>query len=116
MCLARADLGRARAARAPTITSPEMPAGSPRVMRMFLIGFIAEVADYPRRRGSFHVNSVAGRPRHVPCLGVSSDQEMTMELADLNKDEQLALARLLEFVVMGTGPVPQDGEPETPSI
>jgi hypothetical protein len=49
-------------------------------------------------------------------VGVSSDQETTMELADLNKDEQLALAGLLEFVVMASGHVTEDEEHEIAAI
>ena len=39
-----------------------------------------------------------------------------MELADLNKDEQLALAGLLEFVVMASGHVTEDEEQEIAAI
>jgi hypothetical protein len=39
-----------------------------------------------------------------------------MELADLNKDEQLALAGLLEFVVMASGHVTEDEEHEIAAI
>ncbi len=39
-----------------------------------------------------------------------------MELADLNKDEQLALAGLLEFVVLASGHVTEDEEQEIAAI
>jgi hypothetical protein len=39
-----------------------------------------------------------------------------MELADLNKDEQIALAGLLEFVVLASGHVTEDEEHEIKSI
>ena len=39
-----------------------------------------------------------------------------MELADLNKDEQLALAGLLEFVVLASGHVTEDEELEIAAI
>ncbi len=39
-----------------------------------------------------------------------------MELADLNEDEQLALAGLLEFVVMASGHVTDDEEQEIAAI
>ncbi len=39
-----------------------------------------------------------------------------MELADLNKDEQIALAGLLEFVVLATGHVNDDEEHEIDAI
>ena len=39
-----------------------------------------------------------------------------MELADLNKDEQLALAGLLEFVVLASGHVTEDEELEIEAI
>ena len=39
-----------------------------------------------------------------------------MELADLNKDEQLALAGLLEYVVLASGHVTNDEENEIHSI
>ena len=39
-----------------------------------------------------------------------------MELADLNKDEQIALAGLLEFVVLASGHVTEDEEHEIASI
>jgi hypothetical protein len=39
-----------------------------------------------------------------------------MELADLNKDEQVALAGLLEFVVLASGHVTEDEELEIDSI
>jgi recombinational DNA repair protein RecR len=83
---------------------------------MFLTIFIAEGADYPRRRGSIHVNSAAAPPGQVPGVGVSSAQEITMELADLNKEEQLALAGLLEFVVLASGHVTEDEELEIAAI
>jgi hypothetical protein len=43
-------------------------------------------------------------------------QETTMELADLNKDEQIALAGLLEFVVLASGHVTEDEEHEIAAI
>jgi hypothetical protein len=43
-------------------------------------------------------------------------QETTMELADLSKDEQLALAGLLEFVVLASGHVTEDEELEIEAI
>jgi hypothetical protein len=43
-------------------------------------------------------------------------QETTMELADLNKDEQVALAGLLEFVIMASGHVTEDEEHELAAI
>lgn len=39
-----------------------------------------------------------------------------MELADLNKDEQVALAGLLEFVVLASGHVTEDEELEIDAI
>jgi hypothetical protein len=39
-----------------------------------------------------------------------------MELADLNKDEQVALAGLLEFVVLASGHVTEDEEHEIDAI
>ena len=39
-----------------------------------------------------------------------------MELSELNKDEQLALAGLLEFVVLASGHVTQDEEQEIDAI
>jgi hypothetical protein len=39
-----------------------------------------------------------------------------MELADLNKDEQIALAGLLEFVILASGHVTQDEEREIEAI
>jgi uncharacterized tellurite resistance protein B-like protein len=39
-----------------------------------------------------------------------------MELADLNKDEQIALAGLLEFVVLASGPVTEDEQAEINAI
>ena len=39
-----------------------------------------------------------------------------MELADLNKDEQIALAGLLEFVVLASGHVTEDEEHEIDAI
>jgi hypothetical protein len=39
-----------------------------------------------------------------------------MELAELNKDEQVALAGLLEFVVMASGHVTEDEEHEIDAI
>jgi hypothetical protein len=39
-----------------------------------------------------------------------------MELADLNKDEQIALAGLLEFVVLASGHVTEDEENEIDAI
>jgi hypothetical protein len=39
-----------------------------------------------------------------------------MELADLNKDEQIALAGLLEFVVLASGHVTEDEEHEINAI
>jgi hypothetical protein len=39
-----------------------------------------------------------------------------MELADLNKDEQIALAGLLEFVVLASGHVTEDEEQEIDAI
>ncbi len=39
-----------------------------------------------------------------------------MELADLNKDEQIALAGLLEFVVMASGHVTEDEQAEIDAI
>jgi hypothetical protein len=39
-----------------------------------------------------------------------------MELADLNKDEQIALAGLLEFVVMASGHVTDDEQVEIDAI
>lgn len=39
-----------------------------------------------------------------------------MELADLNKDEQIALAGLLEFVVMASGHVTADEQSEIDTI
>jgi hypothetical protein len=39
-----------------------------------------------------------------------------MELADLNKDEQIALAGLLEFVVLASGHVTPDEEAEIDTI
>jgi hypothetical protein len=39
-----------------------------------------------------------------------------MELADLNKDEQIALAGLLEFVVLASGHVTEDEEHEIAAI
>jgi hypothetical protein len=39
-----------------------------------------------------------------------------MELADLNKDEQLALAGLLEYVVLASGHVTEDEEAEIDAI
>jgi hypothetical protein len=44
------------------MTSPEIPAGSPMVIKMLLTGFIDEGVEYPRPRGSFHANSAAARP------------------------------------------------------
>jgi len=39
-----------------------------------------------------------------------------MELADLNKDEQIALAGLLEFVVLASGHVTEDEQAEIDAI
>ena len=39
-----------------------------------------------------------------------------MELADLNRDEQIALAGLLEFVVMASGHVTEDEQAEIDAI
>jgi uncharacterized tellurite resistance protein B-like protein len=43
-------------------------------------------------------------------------QEAPMELADLNKDEQLALAGLLEYVVLASGHVTDEEENEIQTI
>jgi uncharacterized tellurite resistance protein B-like protein len=74
---------------------------------------MAKGSDYRRARRSIHANSAIGdRLGH----GVSSDEENPMELADLNKDEQLALAGLLEFVVQASGHVTPDEETEIDAI
>jgi uncharacterized tellurite resistance protein B-like protein len=48
--------------------------------------------------------------------GVRSTEETTMDLSELNKDEQVALAGLLEFVVMASGHVTEDEEQEIDAI
>jgi hypothetical protein len=49
-------------------------------------------------------------------LGVRSQKETTMELSELNKNEQIALAGLLEFVVLASGHVTEDEELEIDAI
>jgi hypothetical protein len=62
------------------------------------------------------VNSSIAAWDERPCVGVSLQQEISMELADLNKDEQIALAGLLEFVVLASGHVTEDEEQEIDAI
>jgi hypothetical protein len=50
------------------------------------------------------------------ALGVRSAEETTMELSELSKDEQVALAGLVEFVVLASGHVTQDEEQEIDAI
>ena len=83
-------------------------------MRMFLTDFIEVSTDYARRRGSFHVNSVLVSTSDL--LGVRLKQEWTMELAELNTEEQIALAGLLEFVVLASGHVTEDEQQELDDI
>jgi hypothetical protein len=57
-----------------------------------------------------------GESRLTVRLSVSSEQETTMELTDLNKEEQIALAGLLEFVVLASGHVTEDEQAEIDAI
>jgi uncharacterized tellurite resistance protein B-like protein len=81
------------------------------------MGFIARPVIIARTRSVHHANSTLAsfwlrRTRH----GVRSPKETTMELSELNKDEQIALAGLLEFVVLASGHVTEDEEQEIDAI
>jgi hypothetical protein len=71
--------------------------------------------------GWFSLNFVDGLNRTGEIrvsvrLSVRSAQEATMELTDLNKEEQIALAGLLEFVVLASGHVTEDEQAEIDTI
>jgi hypothetical protein len=77
--------------------------------------------DYCLLARRFSLNFVdradrSGESRVTVRLGVRSKQETTMELADLNKEEQIALAGLLEFVVLASGHVTDDEQAEIDAI
>jgi hypothetical protein len=80
---------------------------------MFLAFFAGVWATWAVHANSaFHASLVAGHDND----GVKSTRENNMELRDLNPDERIALAALVEFVVLASGHATEDEEREIDAI